>query len=82
MKNNFKLMKDTIVKESAGLFLHNGFQGTTIKDITDAVDLTKGAFYWYFKSQGRAFGGDPGGMGKNASTGRSPATRRFRAISS
>lgn len=51
MKNNFKLMKDTIVKESAGLFLHNGFQGTTIKDITDAVDLTKGAFYWYFKTK-------------------------------
>ena len=51
MKNNFKLMKDNIVKESAGLFLHNGFQGTTIKDITDAVDLTKGAFYWYFKSK-------------------------------
>ena len=44
-------MKERIVKESTALFLHKGFQGTTIKDITDAVGLTKGAFYWYFKSK-------------------------------
>jgi AcrR family transcriptional regulator len=44
-------MKDKIVKESTSLFLHKGFQGTTIKDITDAVNLTKGAIYWYFKSK-------------------------------
>ncbi len=45
-------MKERIVKESTALFLHKGFQGTTIKDITDAVGLTKGAFYWYFKTKG------------------------------
>lgn len=51
MKSNWQSMKDTIVKESTNLFLHKGFQGTTIKNITDAVHLTKGAFYWYFKTK-------------------------------
>ena len=51
MRNNWQSMKERIVKESTALFLHKGFQGTTIKDITDAVGLTKGAFYWYFKSK-------------------------------
>ena len=49
--NNWQSMKERIVNESATLFLHKGFQGTTIKDITDAVGLTKGAFYWYFKTK-------------------------------
>ena len=44
-------MRDKIIKESTNLFLHKGFQGTTIKDITAAVNLTKGAIYWYFKSK-------------------------------
>ncbi len=51
MRNNWQSMRERIVKESATLFLHKGFQGTTIKDITDAVGLTKGAFYWYFKTK-------------------------------
>jgi AcrR family transcriptional regulator len=44
-------MKQRIVQESTKLFLRKGFHGTTIKDITSAVDLTKGAIYWYFKSK-------------------------------
>jgi AcrR family transcriptional regulator len=44
-------MKERILKESINLFLHKGYQGTSIKDITGAVHLTKGAIYWYFKSK-------------------------------
>lgn len=33
------------------MFLQKGFRGTTIEDITDAVNITKGAFYWHFKSK-------------------------------
>jgi AcrR family transcriptional regulator len=44
-------MRERIVKESINLFLHKGYQGTSIKDITDAVSLTKGAIYWYFRSK-------------------------------
>lgn len=44
-------MKEKIIKESIRLFLKKGFKGTSIQDIVDALDLTKGAFYWYFKSK-------------------------------
>jgi AcrR family transcriptional regulator len=51
LKHNGQAMKERILKESINLFLHKGYQGTSIKDITDAVNLTKGAIYWYFKSK-------------------------------
>lgn len=44
-------VKDQILEKSIELFLHKGYNGTTIKDITDAVNITKGAFYWHFKSK-------------------------------
>jgi AcrR family transcriptional regulator len=44
-------MRERILKEAIKLFLHKGFQGTSIKDITDAVSLTKGAIYWHFRSK-------------------------------
>jgi AcrR family transcriptional regulator len=46
-----KNMKDSIIKESIGLFLRKGFKGTSIQHITDAIGVTKGAFYWHFKSK-------------------------------
>jgi AcrR family transcriptional regulator len=51
LKNNRHSMREKIIEESTNLFLHKGFHGTTIKDITAAVNLTKGAIYWYFKSK-------------------------------
>ena len=51
MKHRGQATKERILKASIHLFLHKGYQGTSIKDITDAVDLTKGAIYWYFKSK-------------------------------
>jgi len=43
--------KELILEKSIKLFLQKGYHGTTIKDITDAVGITKGAFYWYYKSK-------------------------------
>lgn len=51
MKTGSQAMRERILKESTKLFLHKGFHGTTIKDITSAVNLTKGAIYWYFQSK-------------------------------
>jgi AcrR family transcriptional regulator len=51
LKSGSQAMRERILKESTKLFLHKGFQGTTIKDITSAVNLTKGAIYWYFQSK-------------------------------
>jgi AcrR family transcriptional regulator len=44
-------MKDRIIKESIQLFLRKSFKGTSIQQITDALGITKGAFYWHFKSK-------------------------------
>jgi len=43
--------KELILEKSINLFLQKGYNGTTIKDITDTVGITKGAFYWHFKSK-------------------------------
>jgi AcrR family transcriptional regulator len=44
-------IKDTIIRESARLFLTNGFHGTSVKQITEAVGIGRGTLYWYFKSK-------------------------------
>ena len=44
-------IKDTIIRESARLFLANGFHGTSVKQITEAVGIGRGTLYWYFKSK-------------------------------
>ena len=50
-QNNDIKTKERILGEGIKLFLQKGFRGTTIEDITDAVNITKGAFYWHFKSK-------------------------------
>lgn len=44
-------VRDEIVEKGIRLFLRRGYHGTSIKDITDAVNISKGAFYWHFKSK-------------------------------
>jgi AcrR family transcriptional regulator len=40
-----------ILNQAMRLFLEKGYHGTSIDDITHAAALTKGAFYWHFKSK-------------------------------
>jgi AcrR family transcriptional regulator len=47
----FANMRDLIVTKSIGLFLRTSYKATSIRHITDALGITKGAFYWYFKSK-------------------------------
>jgi AcrR family transcriptional regulator len=52
LKNKItETMKERIVRESIRLFLRTSYKGTTIQQITDALGITKGAFYWHFKSK-------------------------------
>ena len=51
VRNKTISTKEQIVSKSIRLFLDKGYNATTIKDITDAVSITKGAFYWHFKSK-------------------------------
>jgi AcrR family transcriptional regulator len=44
-------MREKILKESARCFLSKGFEGTSIQEIAEALQLTKGAIYWHFKSK-------------------------------
>jgi AcrR family transcriptional regulator len=46
-----EMLKERIVTEAIGLFLRKGFRNTTINDIIQAADISKGAFYWHFKSK-------------------------------
>ena len=44
-------MRGRIIKESIDLFNKKGFSKTSIQDIVDAIGVTKGTFYYYFKSK-------------------------------
>ena len=41
-----------IVQAALELFVRKGYHGTSVSDITQTVDLTKGALYAHFKSKG------------------------------
>ncbi len=44
-------MKDKLVQESIKLFVKKSYKGTSIQNITDRAGVSKGAFYWHFKSK-------------------------------
>ena len=44
-------MKERIVNTSIQLFDKKGFTDTSIKDIVEELNVTKGTFYYYFKSK-------------------------------
>ncbi|WP_270182218.1 TetR/AcrR family transcriptional regulator [Alkalihalobacillus sp. CinArs1] len=44
-------MKHKLTLKSIELFEKKGFSETSIQDIVDAVGVTKGTFYYYFKSK-------------------------------
>ncbi len=43
--------REEIVKAAAVCFAKKGYYGTTMNDIVDAVGISKGGIYWYFKSK-------------------------------
>jgi len=43
--------KVLIIEKASELFAENGFDGTSVQDITDACGISKGAFYLSFKSK-------------------------------
>ncbi|TWT02433.1 TetR/AcrR family transcriptional regulator [Planomicrobium sp. CPCC 101079] len=44
-------MKAELMKQSTDLFVEKGFSATSIQDIVDALGVTKGSFYYHFKSK-------------------------------
>ena len=47
--------EEKILKVALGLFVRQGFHGTSIHDIMTKVNMTKGAFYSHFPSKGDLF---------------------------
>lgn len=44
-------MKVELIQASISLFVEKGFSATSIQDIVDKVGVTKGSFYYHFKSK-------------------------------
>ncbi|TXK86951.1 helix-turn-helix transcriptional regulator, partial [Parageobacillus sp. SY1] len=44
-------MKEKIIETSIELFDRKGFKETSVQEIVEAIGVTKGAFYYYFKSK-------------------------------
>lgn len=44
-------MKDRIKEQSISLFERKGFSETSIQDIVEALNVTKGTFYYYYSSK-------------------------------
>lgn len=51
MARNGKATRDKILTESKGLVYRNGFSGTSIDQILDKTGITKGAFFYHFKTK-------------------------------
>lgn len=43
--------EQTLLEHAARLFVEKGFGGTSLKDIADAMGLTRGAIYYYFPNK-------------------------------
>jgi AcrR family transcriptional regulator len=50
MKGN-RHMKEKIIETSIELFDQKGFKETAVQEIVESLGVTKGAFYYYFKSK-------------------------------
>jgi AcrR family transcriptional regulator len=44
-------VREAIIEASIRLFLAKGYEGTSVKEITEAVAIGRGTLYWYFKSK-------------------------------
>lgn len=44
-------VKERIIRSSWDLFYEKGFEDTTLNDIIEAADISKGTFYYYFRSK-------------------------------
>lgn len=46
-----ELRRDAIMRTAEKLFFEKGFAETSIQDILDALEISKGGFYHYFESK-------------------------------
>jgi AcrR family transcriptional regulator len=50
-KSKKQALRRTVLEAAAKLFAHRGFGGTNLQDIADALELSRPALYYYFKSK-------------------------------
>ena len=49
--NNKQQKRNSLLDSAFSLFIHNGFNKTSISDIVNAAGVAKGTFYLYFKDK-------------------------------
>lgn len=47
--------REQVLEAAARLFAEQGYHGTTVGDVCDALGVGKGVFYWYFESKEALF---------------------------
>jgi AcrR family transcriptional regulator len=43
--------RDKIIEAATGVFLRNGYRGTTISEVVESIGLSKASFYYYFENK-------------------------------
>lgn len=51
MGTKAELIRQEIIKTADELFYHKGYENTSFKNIADAVGISRGNFYYHFKSK-------------------------------
>ena len=54
-KDQAKETKEQIIEAGLYIFLEKGFSKTSVEDIVNSLNLTRGAFYWHFKDKDELF---------------------------
>ncbi|MHB1611714.1 MAG: TetR/AcrR family transcriptional regulator [Sulfobacillus sp.] len=49
--SEIELIPERLLRHATTLFAQHGFDATSVQDIVDAANVTKGAFYYYFASK-------------------------------
>ena len=49
--SQIELVPERLLRHAIILFAQRGFDATSVQDIVDAANVTKGAFYYYFTSK-------------------------------
>jgi len=55
LQEKVKDTKDRILEEAFRLFMTKGYEGTSIKDIEIAIEKTRGAIFYFFKTKQEVF---------------------------
>ena len=54
-KEEAAITRQVLLKQALGVFSQKGYAATTLQDIAEAAELTRGAIYWHFGSKAELY---------------------------